>query len=221
MLWVVSSVVVLLGIGYFGANMAVSYVLKSMVPQVPVSISDISEEVNNPKGSIESAGTNEVASDASEAPIKLQESSEKKEIKKVEQVNETADSPKQAHNEVPESPKADIVNSQKPTPEAAKDGLDYQAQITTDKAKAVEDSISLKEKATVTSVLLKKLSASDLQLFAKMASNGLSVEEKKDAKEIILKKLSEDEYNQLIQIAAKYGLSQGKSYQDSKKEFHK
>lgn len=74
------------------------------------------------------------------------------------------------------------------------------------------------EKAQITSVLLKKLSASELQLFLKMASNGLSVDEKKEAKKVFLQKLSEDEYNQLISIAAKYGLSQGKSYSDSLKE---
>ncbi|MNR68230.1 hypothetical protein D3C85_1926620 [compost metagenome] len=48
-----------------------------------------------------------------------------------------------------------------------------------------------------------------------MAGNGLSVDEKKKAKDIILQKLTEDEYNQLIGIAAKYGLSQGKKYADT------
>jgi hypothetical protein len=70
----------------------------------------------------------------------------------------------------------------------------------------------------ITSVLLKKLSASDIQLFMKMAGNGMSLEEKKEAKQLILHKLSEEEYNQLIAIAAKYGLSQGKSYSESLKE---
>jgi hypothetical protein len=55
-------------------------------------------------------------------------------------------------------------------------------------------------------------------LFMSMAGNGMSVDEKKAAKKIILGKLTEDEYNQLIQIAAKYGLSEGKSYTDSLKE---
>ncbi|TVY10392.1 hypothetical protein [Paenibacillus cremeus] len=94
----------------------------------------------------------------------------------------------------------------------------YEPNISTDKAKQVQDSATLSEKAQITTILLKKLNPSELQLFVKMASNGLSVEEKKEAKKIILQKLTEDEYNQLIAIAAKYGLSQGKSYQDSLKE---
>lgn len=53
--------------------------------------------------------------------------------------------------------------------------------------------------------LLKKLSASDIQLFINMVGNGLNMEEKKAAKNVILERFSEDEYNLLIQIAAKYG----------------
>ncbi|WP_372814222.1 hypothetical protein [Paenibacillus sp.] len=94
----------------------------------------------------------------------------------------------------------------------------YSATISEEKAEKVKDEITIAEKAKITSMLLSKLSPSELKLFAQMASNGLSLEEKKEAKKIILNKLSEDEYNQLIGIAAKYGLSQGKNYADSKKQ---
>lgn len=215
----------LLAIVYFGMNTAVSYVLKSMVPQVPVVKSSQAVDRNSQLGSISSS-----------TPLQSQESNEKKEVATSQGTEsqsmaapegsprdkEAAASSNQAQSESPiESPQAGTANSQSPTPKAMKDGFVYQPQVTTEKGKAVEESISLKEKAAVTSVLLKKLSASDLQLFAKMAGSGISDEEKKKAKEIILKKLSEDEYNELIQIAAKYGLSQGKNYQDSQKESHK
>ena len=78
--------------------------------------------------------------------------------------------------------------------------------------------MTTKEKAQVTSVLLKKLSPNDIATFMKMAGDGLTVEEKREAKKVFLQKLTEEEYNQLIAIAAKYGLSQGKSYQESQKE---
>jgi hypothetical protein len=52
-----------------------------------------------------------------------------------------------------------------------------------------------------------------------MSENGVSVEEKQKAKKIILQKLTEEEYNELIAIASKLGLSSsGKSYQESLKE---
>jgi len=82
----------------------------------------------------------------------------------------------------------------------------------------VQDEISAKDKALVTSVLLKKLSPSDISLFMKLAGGGMTVEEKREAKKILLNKLTEEEYNELVAIAAKYGLSQGKSYAESKKQ---
>lgn len=81
--------------------------------------------------------------------------------------------------------------------------------ISQDKAKAVEEKITIKEKTAVLSTLLKKLNASDIDTLKELASGGLSNEEKGEAKKIIMKKLTAEEYNRLIDIAAKYGLSQG------------
>ena len=107
------------------------------------------------------------------------------------------------------------TNQQEPD----KDGkLTYAPEISTSKAEKVQEDISFKEKALVLSTILKKLSPEDLTLLSNLMSGGLTIEKKKEAKRLILEKLSEDEYNQLIKIAAKYGLSQGKSYSESKKE---
>lgn len=92
----------------------------------------------------------------------------------------------------------------------------YSAAVSQEKAAAIQDSVTLKEKAKVASVLLGSLSASDISTLQQLASGGLSVEEKKEARKILLEKLSEDEYDSLIVIAAKYGVSQGKSYSEVK-----
>ncbi|WP_146762281.1 hypothetical protein [Paenibacillus contaminans] len=86
----------------------------------------------------------------------------------------------------------------------------FKPDISQDKAEAVEEKITIKEKTAVLSTLLKKLNASDIDTLKKLAGGGLSNEEKGEAKKIIMKKLTAEEYNRLIDIAAKYGLSQGK-----------
>lgn len=91
----------------------------------------------------------------------------------------------------------------------------YTPNITPEKAEEVKEQVTMQEKMFVMTTLMKKFSKDEVSLFMKMASGGMSVAEKKEAKKIFLEKLTEDEYNQMISIAAKYGLSQGKSYQDS------
>ncbi|CAN7342165.1 hypothetical protein [Paenibacillus sp. LjRoot56] len=222
LVWVGSSAAMLLVIGYFGMNIAMSYFLDSMIPSMPL---EISQEVDEE--------TSLIVSDVSDVNSKTNETTVTKEstnstVNKLDDATATlkpqgttipidTSTEKQASSTASEktndSKSVDQIST--PSPAASKNGTGYEAQITTEKAKEVQDAITLKEKASVTSVLLKKLSASDLQLFAKMAGNGLSVDEKKKAKDIILQKLSEDEYNQLIGIAAKYGLSQGKKYAET------
>ncbi|WP_309120834.1 hypothetical protein [Paenibacillus sp.] len=63
---------------------------------------------------------------------------------------------------------------------------------------------------------MEKFSAAELREFAAIAAGGITVEEKKAARDTFLSRLSEEEYNELIAIAAKYGLSQGNSYAEVK-----
>lgn len=88
----------------------------------------------------------------------------------------------------------------------------YSAEVSVDKVKDVQEKITVSEKAQVSSVLLKELSISDINQIQALASGGLSLEEKKQARSIILDKLSAEQYDELIQVAKKYGMSQGKSY---------
>ncbi|HZG86162.1 hypothetical protein [Paenibacillus sp.] len=78
----------------------------------------------------------------------------------------------------------------------------------------VRKKITAKEKAVVANVLLKSFSPNELRTFAEIAKDGITVEEKKATRGMFIERLSEEEYNRLIAIAAKYGLSQGKQYKD-------
>ncbi len=94
----------------------------------------------------------------------------------------------------------------------------YKAEISEGKAKEVQDQISLAEQVKITTVLLKKLDGNDLKQLQNMFNKGVSLEEKRKAKELIMEKLSQEEYDELIAIASKYGLSKGKSYEESLRE---
>lgn len=92
----------------------------------------------------------------------------------------------------------------------------YSAEVSVDKAQAVKEEITFGEKTKLMTIMLKRLNANDIKTLSDLASGGLSVEKKREAKKIILEKLSEKEYDELIKIAQKYGLSEGRSYEDSK-----
>lgn len=94
----------------------------------------------------------------------------------------------------------------------------YDPNISVEDAQKAQEEISLKEKLKVATLLLSKLDQSELSLFTKMAGDGLSVQDKREAKKVILQKLTEEEYNELIAIAARLGLSRGKTYEQSQKE---
>jgi hypothetical protein len=87
---------------------------------------------------------------------------------------------------------------------------------TTDKssATAIQDQLTLEEKMTITSILASKFSSEEMDLFTRLSAGGLTNAEKKQMRELFLRKLTETEYNELIAIAAKYGLSEGKTYRE-------
>lgn len=95
---------------------------------------------------------------------------------------------------------------------------EYSAEISTDKAKNVQEKITVSEKAQLASVFLKQLSMDDIKALQELASGGLNIDEKKEARTLILDRLTPEQYDDLIQIAKKYGMSQGKSYAEVFKE---
>lgn len=112
----------------------------------------------------------------------------------------------------------DKNETDKKAPAGSGSGKKYNPEVSVDKAKEIQETATVSEKAKVTSILLSKLSLDDMKTLQQLASGGLSVDKKKEARTLLLEKLSEDEYNELIAIAKKYGVSQGRSYDEVKDE---
>ena len=180
-------------------NVGVTIVLKAMTTTVD------SDEVKAPEKTISSPSPSSIA--PTSTPTKAESTS----------VGLVVPTP--THS-TPEPITSNNTNTPKPVGSVPvqSPSYSYNPDISQDKAKFVEEEITTKEKAKVVSILIGKLSPSEVALFLKMAGDGLTVDEKKEAKKLILKKLTENEYNELISIAAKYGLSQGKDYQESLNE---
>ncbi|AHV98600.1 hypothetical protein [Paenibacillus sabinae] len=88
---------------------------------------------------------------------------------------------------------------------------EYTPQISTEKTKKIQENVSVKDKADVVSIVLGQLSVSDIKRLQALAQGGLSLDEKKEARALVMGKVSEQQYNELVQIAKKYGVSEGKS----------
>ncbi|MFC6333779.1 hypothetical protein ACFP56_14215 [Paenibacillus septentrionalis] len=228
-IWIASILVVLVVGGLFAANYAVDKVLDSMVgmsvddlmgeedgaldvqPDDTVSVPDEPSDATDPNESTDSdeqdsanAGQGTQADDTDQKSNSNSGQSSSS--------NGGGQNSSTGSNGGSDTPAA----TPKPTPGNSSGG--YTPEISTDKAKEVEENITVGEKAKVVTTLMGSLSASDISTLQKLASGGLSVEEKKEARAILLEKLSEDQYNDLIAIAAKHGLSQGRSYSEVKDE---
>ncbi|NOU95105.1 hypothetical protein GC093_18015 [Paenibacillus sp. LMG 31456] len=218
-LYVAGLIIVIITIGgLFVSNYAVSYFLRSMGPYELISTKEntagnngVDEDRNH------QSSTNEVSKNDKGLPSSSVKAGDSKPNSGLNETNKLEITGSQSapnfYGKLDAKDTSKDIEALKP-----KEELKYAAEVSPDKAKEVEQSITVREKAQVVSVLLKKLSASELQMFLNLVGKGLSIEEKKEAKKVILQRLTEEEYNQLISIAAKYGLSQGKGYQESQKE---
>lgn len=92
------------------------------------------------------------------------------------------------------------------------------AVITIQEVNDAASKVTFEDKLKIGSVLMKHWSPVELKSFKKMLSSGLTIQEKRQIKKQALSELSEEEYNAVILIARKYGLSQGKSYKQSYEE---
>lgn len=201
------SAVLVGGAGIWAMNHAADFILKSLGEQ-PVerpSTASVKEQESS-NGQLEQTNNSKGESERKEEG--LAESTPQKEPDQA-----TAPPPVQPGVSAgPAAPSPGSGNNGK------KEGFAYSAEISSDKAEQVQEEVTAQEKAFVMTTILKKFSPEEMNLFMRLASGGLSLEEKKEAKKIFLRKLTEEEYNRLIAIASKYGLSQGKSYRDSLKE---
>ncbi|OMF32594.1 hypothetical protein BK133_13885 [Paenibacillus sp. FSL H8-0548] len=185
-IWAVS-IIVILGVGgLFAANYAVNKLISSLSASLENDIlNEVSKaNVDNQEAQGDEPVTGTVDGDAAEG---------------IEEGTDTGD---KNNDQTDPSKETGTVKS----------GDGYQAEVSIDKAKDVQEKITVSEKAQLTSVFLKQLSMSDIQELQALAKGGLGTDEKKQARSIILAKLTPEQYDELIQIAKKYGMSQGKTY---------
>lgn len=76
--------------------------------------------------------------------------------------------------------------------------------ISDQKIKEVKDNVETADKMKAASLVLKRLSASDISALLKMAEGGVSQEEKKKAVELVYEKFTEDEIKEIKAMYAKY-----------------
>lgn len=198
LIWV-ASIIVVLGVGgLFAANYAVDKLISTLAADLE---NDLMNEVvtdASVTSNQQSGGSNQTTTDTAD------EIANPSDDQPVGSVDESVE-PKQGRDESVQT------NSSTQTEDVqSKDS--YQAEVTVDKAKVIQEKITVVEKAQLTSVFLEELNMSDIKDLQALASGGLSIEEKKEARSIILDRLSPEQYDELIQIAKKYGMSQGKSY---------
>ncbi|WP_019908913.1 hypothetical protein [Paenibacillus sp. HW567] len=215
--WSLSVVLVLVIGGLFAANYVVDRLMSSMADGLNV---ETEETINTDQvaGTVSTtapaptASNNLNASTESATPVATQEvvsksqepaANEKTPKDQVKQDTPVTAQPKTKQTTQPAS-------TPSPTKETNLDG--YSSQVSTDKAKHIQDNVTVKDKADVVSIVLGQLSVSDIKRLQELASGGLTVEEKREARSIILGKVSDEQYNQLSQIAKKYGVSEGKTH---------
>lgn len=208
--------------GYFAINYAADKVLDSMMNEALDSVNTATPTSSSTESHSPSPSPIPTSSDRAEvnpeAPSALPDITQETGQQPVGSKKQDKPSGSKVNNS-PGSSTSPSLPPSAPASPSPSSSPNYQAEISVDKADEVKDNISFAEKTKVLTVMLKRLSASDIKTLQQLADGGLTVEKKVEAKEIILQKLTEDEYNDLIAIAKKYGLSQGKNYKDSQKEF--
>ncbi|MEK4482643.1 hypothetical protein MKZ23_24660 [Paenibacillus sp. FSL R5-0876] len=197
LLWTLSVIVVLGVGGLFAANYAVDKLMNSMVDGFDL------ESEDNVGGQDQGTAPTDTVDDSNVEPVESA-------VPSTPAVNDEGSS-NQGKNDKSAEPSKAPSSGQKDAPS---DG--YTAQVSTDKAKQIQENVTIKDKADVASIVLGQLSVSDINRLKELAKGGLTVEEKKEARSIILGKVSEEQYNELSQIAKKYGVSQGKTYDQIK-----
>ncbi|BCG60556.1 hypothetical protein [Paenibacillus sp. URB8-2] len=188
------SVIIILGIGgAFAANYAVNKLMNSMAEGLETGTGGIAEpQVSTAPASPTETAVPQVTDSTNTKPI---------------------DTAANANADDNTGTKAVKEQSQPSSSPAAKsDSLtQYTPQISTEMAKKIQENVSVKDKADVVSIVLGELSMSDIKQLQALAQGGLTIDEKKEARTLVMGKVSEQQYNELVQIAKKYGVSEGKS----------
>ncbi|SFT25310.1 hypothetical protein [Paenibacillus sp. BC26] len=201
-LWIASIVVVLGIAGVFTANYAVNKVIgslsASLEPDLTIDTSNETIIVDPKSNNVTDNEKQQVNTNNNVPPMK-------ETTKGSSDITDTQDTVNQ---------EVKPTSSNEKTNTSVERINEYSSEVSVEKAKNIKESVSIKDKASVTSILLKKLSLKDMKKLQQLASGGLSIEEKREARKIVLNEVSPEQYNELSQIAKKYGVSQGKTYDE-------
>ncbi|QWU15130.1 hypothetical protein SAMN04487895_108224 [Paenibacillus sophorae] len=193
MAWILSVIIVLVVGGAFAANYAVDKLMSSMAGGLEVQNTEDSGELESSAvPNSQTVADNSIVADSEN--VKPQGTTSKT---GVNAVSKTAVNEQQPSSSV--SPKPESLT-------------DYTPQVSADKVSKINENVSIKDKTDVISIVMGELSITDVKRLQELAQGGLTLDEKKKAKDIIIGKVTEKQYNELSQIAKKYGLSEGKSY---------
>ncbi|MEK4158209.1 hypothetical protein NYE27_24250 [Paenibacillus sp. FSL R10-2779] len=204
LLWTLSVIVVLGVGGLFAANYAVDKLMNSMADGFDL------ESEDNVGGQDQGTAPTDTADDSNVEPVESA-------VPSTPPVNDEGSSNQSSKNNDKPNGETTASTTSEPTKAPSseqKDGSSdgYTAQVSTDKAKQIQENVTIKDKADVASIVLGQLSVSDINRLKDLAKGGLTTEEKREARSIILGKVSTEQYNELSQIAKKYGVSQGKTH---------
>jgi hypothetical protein len=203
LLWTLSVIVVLGVGGLFAANYAVDKLMNSMADGFDL------ESEDNVGGQDQGTAPTDTVDDGNVEPVESA-------VPSTPPVNDEENSNQSSENKAKPSGETTASTTSEPTKAPSSDQKGgssdgYTAQVSTDKAKQIQENVTIKDKADVASIVLGQLSVSDINRLKELAKGGLTVEEKREARSIILGKVSDEQYNELSQIAKKYGVSQGKT----------
>jgi len=205
LLWTLSIIVVLGVGGVFAANYAVDKLMNSMADGFDLESED---QVNG--GQDQGTAPEDTVADGKVEPVASATPVPSIDDKGSKDTGETGkDTTASTTSEPTKAPSTDSKDT-------SSDG--YTAEVSTDKAKEIQDNVTMKDKADVAAIVLGQLSVSDINRLKDLAKGGLTIDEKREARSIILGKVSEEQYNELSQVAKKYGVSQGKTRDQVLKE---
>ncbi|WP_313636672.1 hypothetical protein [Paenibacillus sp.] len=211
LLWTLSIIVVLGVGGLFAANYAVDKLMNSMADGF-----DLESESNVSGGQDQGTAPEDTVVDDNVEPVASATPT-------ASATDDEGNSDQGSKDNGKTGGETTATTTSEPTkaPTSKKDGAStdgYTAHVSTDKAKEIQENVTIKDKTNVASIVLGQLSVSDINRLKDLAKGGLTTDDKREARSIILGKVSEEQYNELSQIAKKYGVSQGKTRDQVLKE---
>lgn len=208
--WTLSVIVVLGVSGLFAANYAVDKLMNSMVDSFDAELDD-NNSGNSNRSVIPTDVDNDTASIA--VPTNTPPVEDANKITELETSQNKDETTRESQKKSSEEPSAIATSKPVESTSVGKETSDegYSVEVSTNKAATIKESVTVKEKADVASIVMGQLSISDIKRLQELAKGGLTSHEKYEARSIILGKVSEEQYNELAQIAKKYGVSQGKT----------